>query len=58
MRENKVRYELNRLFFADYTVLMAYSEENLQMFVCMFSLVYKKRKMKVNTKKCKFMSCN
>ena len=53
MRVDGMRFELNQLLFADDAVLMADSEELLQLLVSMFGVVCERRKMKVNVKKSK-----
>ena len=58
MRVDGMRFELNQLLFADDAVLMADSEELLQLLVSMFGVVCERRKMKVNVKKSKVMWCN
>ena len=52
---NGGRFEINQLLFADYTALVADSEEKL---LCEFGRVWERRKLRVNVGKSKVMRCS
>ncbi|XP_068226967.1 uncharacterized protein [Palaemon carinicauda] len=55
--ESNHEWELNQLFFADDTVLVANSEEELGQLVTKFGRVCKRRKLRVIVGKSKVMRC-
>ena len=55
---NGGRFEINQLLFADYTALVADSEENLCGLVSEFGRVCERRKWRVNIDKSKIMRCS
>ena len=54
---NGGRFEINQLFFADYTALVADSDEKLCRLVSEFGRVCEKRKLRVYIGKSKVMRC-
>ena len=55
---NGGRFEINQLLFADYTALMADSQEKLCRLVSEFGRVCKRRKLRVNVGKSKVIRCS
>ena len=55
---NGGRFEINQLLFADYTALVADSEEKLCRLVSEFGRVCEKRKLRENVGKSKVMRCS
>ena len=55
---NGGRFEINQLLFADYTALVADSEEKLCRLVSEFGRVCERRKLRVNVGKSKVMRCS
>ena len=55
---NGGRFEINQLLFADYTALVAYSEEKLCRLVSEFGRVCERRKLRVNVGKIKVIRCS
>ena len=55
---NCSRFEINQLLFADYTALVADSEEKLCRLVSEFGRVCKRKKMRVNVGRSKVIRCS
>ena len=55
---NGGRFEINHLLFADYTALVADSEEKLCRLVSEFGRVCERRKLRLNVGKSKVMRCS